>query len=241
MKSRIIEFLSKYADGRFVNSAVYETPEVTFLAIDENLPSTESEMRALEASLESELGMQIIVTALSQQTIQSVTTSIVALVKSKTGVELKELNLRLQTKGKASLTVSLPGAAARGSQIEEEVRNIAAHVCESVGFELTNVDVNGEVPKVFTLARLLKVIVIHAPINLQDIERILKEEGTFQDSDTKLLKSRLDKLREDKKIFWQKENGSYVPTRQALYDFSNRRSRVSSDVERALELGRRQW
>lgn len=89
-----------------------------------------------------------------------------------------------------------------------------------------------------SLASLLRSIKVHQPLSLQDlIEYLLPKYPSVSD---KWLSRKLDQLR--KKGFIRREgNGCYVLSAMALASIPAGRRYTSSDIERALALGKRKW
>lgn len=89
-----------------------------------------------------------------------------------------------------------------------------------------------------TKLALLRIIKSHQPISLNEfLERLRKD---YVSVDTKWLKSSLDQLRKKQFIHWQRP-GEYVLTYEGLGAIPTGARRSSSDIERALALGRKKW
>ena len=86
---------------------------------------------------------------------------------------------------------------------------------------------------------ILRRIKIHAPISREQLEDILVGAGTFLPH-PRWLQLKLDSLRRKGDLIRSK-TGQYSLTECALNAVPHGGSRSSSDVERALALGRRKW
>lgn len=87
--------------------------------------------------------------------------------------------------------------------------------------------------------KLLRIIKVHSPICIEMLGDIIW--GKDADSDKqKWLQRKLDSLRKQSKLVRSKE-GLYFPTIDALSVVGIGTGASSSDVARALEIGRRRW
>ena len=94
----------------------------------------------------------------------------------------------------------------------------------------------GERPSLPVLLRLVKTL---APVEVEDIGLSLRKQDRWY-VDAKDIRHSLDALRKKGLVIRQK-TGKYVPTEAALHVIPHGPTRNSSDVDRALELGRRKW
>ncbi|MBN4054443.1 hypothetical protein JYT87_01905 [Nitrospira defluvii] len=89
-----------------------------------------------------------------------------------------------------------------------------------------------------TLAYLLRKIKIHQPIEIQELSELLLE--SYSSISDKWLNRKLDQLRK-KGFLLRKMNRSYVLSAMALNAIPAGTRHTSSDIERALALGKRKW
>jgi hypothetical protein len=92
-----------------------------------------------------------------------------------------------------------------------------------------------EIPSIPVLLRLIKVT---QPIDIHKLSLLLKK--TYPMIQDKWLKNKLDTLRHKQLLIWQKP-GLYALTSLGLSLVPTGTSRSSSDVSRALDLGRKKW
>lgn len=118
--------------------------------------------------------------------------------------------------------------------IEEHLRSILAEANIIVG-AISWTSTESEFP---TLAGILREIKINQPIELQKLLDLLHED--YASISDKWLNRKLDQLR--KKGFLRREkNGCYVLTALAIASVPAGTRYTSSDIERALALGKRKW
>lgn len=86
---------------------------------------------------------------------------------------------------------------------------------------------------------ILRRIKVHAPITTDALAQILQSEGLSL-PDSRWLQRNLDRLRKQA-LLSRSKAGKYCLTEKALGVVPRSRNRTSSDVERALALGRRKW
>ncbi len=86
---------------------------------------------------------------------------------------------------------------------------------------------------------LLRVIKTTQPANFDEILR--KIHLSYASVSGKWLSNKLDQLRKKGFVKWQKITGTYVLTDKALQVIPAGARRTSSDIERALALGKKKW
>lgn len=89
-----------------------------------------------------------------------------------------------------------------------------------------------------TKLALLRIVKSHQPISVGEFLGRLREE--YVEVDEKWLKRSLDQLRKKEFVHWQRP-GEYVLTYDGLGAVPTGNRRSSSDIERALALGRKKW
>ena len=90
-------------------------------------------------------------------------------------------------------------------------------------------------PSIPVLLRLIKTL---QPVKIECVSESLKK--TYPVIEDKWLKNKLDTLRRKKLVIWQKP-GFYALTSSGLNLVPTGTRRSSSDISRALDLGRRKW
>jgi hypothetical protein len=96
-----------------------------------------------------------------------------------------------------------------------------------------------EEPNVPTSVAILKSIKVFAPVHLHELEANLRTANAILPS-ASWLRGKLDLLRKQGLILWR-QDGQYVVTSSGLAVIPHTKTRTSSDVQRALVLGRRKW
>lgn len=86
---------------------------------------------------------------------------------------------------------------------------------------------------------ILRAVKTTAPASVTEVQEIMEEKG-FGVPSSDWLNGKLDLLRKNGMLIRQ-ENGSYVLTDKGLRLVPHGNFRSSSDIERALALGRRKW
>ena len=89
-----------------------------------------------------------------------------------------------------------------------------------------------------TKLALLRIIKSHQPIDVASF--LIRLQKEYMAVDEKWLKRALDQLRKKKLVHWQRP-GEYVLTYVGLGAVPTGTRRSSSDIERALALGRKKW
>lgn len=120
----------------------------------------------------------------------------------------------------------------------ESLTTFYKQILENTGLKKGNIfwiDVDSEKPSVPAILRAIKVL---QPVELEalcsDLQRI------YPSVNERWLRSKLDLLRKKSLIHWQKP-GSYVLTSASLGAVPTSTARSSSDIQRALALGRKKW
>lgn len=121
-------------------------------------------------------------------------------------------------------------------KVAELVRQVAAEYLNNAGFVLHEVYWRGvSVP---TTPMVLRAVKIVQPTTSDQVGQELDRQG-FPGVPARWVRNQLDRLRRQALIQW--ENGLYALTAQGLSLLPVSKGGRSSDVERALALGRRKW
>lgn len=120
------------------------------------------------------------------------------------------------------------------AQISEHFSELLAGTDLILG-EIQWVGSKVNLPSTPALLRLIKIL---QPVELGYLSKSLKEN--YDSVDEKWLKKTLDNLRRKGVLHWQKP-GSYTLTADSLNFVPAGTRRSSSDIDRALALGRRKW
>lgn len=119
------------------------------------------------------------------------------------------------------------------------VKYIVNEFLDFFGLELARVHWTKSVKDVPTRITLLAAVKSEAPADLGSIARALEERG-YPSVDEGWLRRKFDLLRKLGLVVRSRE-GRYALTEQALAQIPVRATRASSDVTRALALGRKDW
>ena len=123
-------------------------------------------------------------------------------------------------------------------ELKSEVEEYLEDLLKGASLKLANVnwlESSLEMPSTPVLLRLVKP---SQPIDINKISILLKK--TYPGIEEKWLKNKLDSLRRKQLLIWQRP-GLYALTSLGLSLVPTGARRSSSDVSRALDLGRRKW
>jgi hypothetical protein len=123
-------------------------------------------------------------------------------------------------------------------KLKTEIESYFQDLLEGANMKLAKVnwlESSLEMPSIPVLLRLIK---ISQPVDIQKLSLLLNK--TYPMIQDKWLKNKLDTLRHKQLLIWQKP-GLYALTSLGLSLVPTGASRSSSDVSRALDLGRRKW
>jgi len=118
----------------------------------------------------------------------------------------------------------------------EDLRTLAADYLKKANLVLHEVHLAGSyLPSTAIVLRSVKVV---QPATVESVASEISRQG-FASVPPRWVKAKLDCLRRGGLVIWQR--GVYSITGAGLLVLPISRSRLSSDVERALALGRRRW
>lgn len=120
----------------------------------------------------------------------------------------------------------------------EEIRAVVQTFMDLYGLAEFVVD-DGTDTSLPSNSAILRRLKIHAPVVTSDLAGQLAASGATVPDD-RWLQRKLDRLRKQGLVH-RESNGAYCLTELALKAVPHGRGRTSSDVERALALGRRKW
>ena len=120
-------------------------------------------------------------------------------------------------------------------EIKRDIKNALNN--ENIKWEVIEIKNIEEAYKSPSKLAILRVIKKSAPAGMNTIKSVLMEKNfLFQEN---LLKNKLDEMR--KKDMIVHINGKYALTSKSLSMLPITKDKYSSDIERALELGRKKW
>lgn len=131
--------------------------------------------------------------------------------------------------------VEIPGL---DSKLENDIHQKLGKILAEVGMELGAVnwiDSKYELP---TLPWILRMLKIHQPITLREMFEFCVD--AYPAINEKWVNGKLDQLRK-KKLVIREKSGGYVLTAAGLNSVPSGARHNSSDISRALELGRKKW
>lgn len=121
-------------------------------------------------------------------------------------------------------------------KVSTDIRNKVKEYLENVGITLHEIYLYGALmPSTAMVLRSVKVL---QPATSEEVAKYLAKRG-FQKVPIRWVKSQLDRLRKKDFITWSNE--TYSITYAGLSSLPIVRGRSSSDIERALALGKRRW
>lgn len=239
---RIDEFLETFARGRYAGSRLQATPEITFLILNETVKATIRQIALLESKASEVAGVPVKVTQYSDHLRETFLSALSSILNEAIGISIEGAHFELVAKNKARVFLavnsehSLLTAATRG-----RVFDIAQSIGRPLGIETLEFEISGRGHSIINDALVIREVLKVAPVDAAELALVLSASKTIQQSfSTAETGVMLDRLRRKGLLIWQ-PSGKYVPAQNALYLFSSPRSRRSSDVERALALGRKRW
>ncbi len=135
----------------------------------------------------------------------------------------------------ADLWIDAPPMSIAG-KVSTDINNTVKEYLENVGLVLHKIYLYGAlVPYTAIVLRSVKVL---QPTTAEEVEKYLAKRG-FKKVPIRWIKSQLDRLRKKNLITWSNE--TYSITYAGLSSLPIIRGRSSSDIERALALGKRRW
>lgn len=121
-------------------------------------------------------------------------------------------------------------------KVTKDVRNTVKDYLEKVGLTLHEIYLHGaSVPSIAMVLRSVKIL---QPTTAEAVAKYLTNQG-FSRVPIRWVKSQLDRLRKKDFITWSNE--TYSITYAGLSSLPISKGRSSSDIERALALGKRRW
>ncbi len=125
-----------------------------------------------------------------------------------------------------------------GSQLNDEIEKYYKKLIEDAGFHYGLIQWINSQSDLPTFPWLLRFLKLRQPINLKEFLGAISEE--FPTISEKWLNHKLDQLRK-KKLIIREKSGNYALTSEALSVVPAGANYRSSDIGRALDLGRRKW
>lgn len=242
MKQNISSFLESFARGRYKSAVIRNTPDGSLLIVDKEVIATNRQLSVLKGKLHGMFDLDVTVIRHENHLINNYVEALRLLLAEKIGEPIETVQLDRPTKGKASLFVSLEiDESEITPSIRKKILSVSTSLAKPIGINSIKLNVVGKFGAKISDSRIIQDLVKTAPITAERLAQQLNESGEFDDRvTTKQVAVVLDRLRRNGIAVWQETIG-YVPTREALSIFSSFKSRRSSDVLRALDLGRRKW
>ncbi|MBF0556126.1 MAG: hypothetical protein HQK96_16505 [Nitrospirae bacterium] len=125
------------------------------------------------------------------------------------------------------------------NEVMKIIENKVRQFLDLYGINLRYVHWSGIEIKPISFIAILRVIKISSPVNESEISAMLTKKGYSLPQPPWLYK-KLEILR-NRKLVVRNRNGSYALTTMGLGFVPHNRERSSSDIERALALGRKKW
>lgn len=123
--------------------------------------------------------------------------------------------------------------------LEDEITVYFQSILISAEFELGEIHWLSSPSSMPTSIAVLRMVKELQPLSLDDLATAIRQ--SYESVPERWLRNELDKLRRKGLIIWQKSTKTYVLTHEALSAIPAGARRSSSDIDRALALGKRQW
>ena len=242
MNSAIEDFLTTYSSGRFKNSKVQEVPDGAFLILDDQVRATSRQITLLQKKISELLGHKLDVIRYADHFGNTLTTAIISLVPEPTKIQVEGVSMELSTKSTVRLSILLAcNQNDLTRNIQRHVESIVKGLIKPLGISTVEIFVSGRSSSQLTESAVIKIIVQHAPLNIESISSLINESREKTEFvERAQVAIVVDRIRRKGLLLWQSSD-MYVPTQHALSLFSSATSRNSSDVKRALALARRKW
>ncbi|POZ50479.1 hypothetical protein [Methylovulum psychrotolerans] len=125
------------------------------------------------------------------------------------------------------------------SQLESDVSKHFKKILEDADLKIGIIYWLSSPSDLPSLPAILRALKILQPINLQTMAAHMQE--SYKSVSDRWLRNKLDQLRKKGLVIWQKDSETYTITNMALRFVPAGTKRNSSDIERALALGKRKW
>jgi hypothetical protein len=242
MKEKLNEFLETYARGRYAGSRLQTTPEINFLILDEHVKATTRQIAILESKVSEIACAPVTVTQYSDHLRETFMTALNSILHEAIGLSIEGAHFELVAKEKARVFLAVNSEHSHLTAATRiRVSEIALSIGRPLGIENVELEITGHGHSAINDALVIREVLKVAPIDAAGLAIVLSAsetiQRTFSETETGVM---LDRLRRKGLLIWQ-PSGKYAPAQKALYLYSSSKSRRSSDIERALALGRKRW
>ena len=242
MKEKIDEFLETFARGRYSGSRIQSTPEVTFLVLGEHVKATRRQLAILESKVTGIYGASVTVTRHSDHLRETFMSALSAILADAVGLTVEGAHFELVGNKTAQVFLAVSSEHSKLTKTtRDRIAEAASSLGKPLGIESLQLEISGHGHSTINDALVIREALRVAPVNAESLAIVMSDsekiDRTFTTAEAGVM---LDRLRRKGLLVWQ-ESGKYAPTQQALYLYSSPKSKRSSDVMRALELGRKRW
>lgn len=242
MSIEVQEFLKTFAKGRYANARLQQTPEILFVILKDTTRASTRQLALLENKVSSLAGSPVEIILHSDHLRETFLSALGSILSDALDLTVEGAHFELIGRKRAQVFLSV---SARHSEVNSALRgrivDAAKSIGDPLGIEEIEVEVSGQGQSTINDALVLREVLKIAPVTPERLAEALNANETIlQDFSKEEVGVMLDRLRRKKLLVWQ-PSGTYVPAQSALYLYSSPRSRTSSDIERALELGRKRW
>jgi hypothetical protein len=240
--NKLNKFLETFARGRYAGSRLQSTPEIIFLILDERVKATTRQIAILESKVSEIASAPVTVTQYTDHLRETFMNALSSILNDALGLSIDGADFELVAKDKARIFLAV---SSEHSQLTSATHTRAAEIALSIGnplgIEKVDLEISGQGHSSINDALVIREVLKIAPIDAAGLAVVLNakdmNQQTYTETETGVM---LDRLRRKGLLIWQ-PSGKYVPAQRALYLYSLPKSRRSSDVERALALGRKKW
>lgn len=242
MTNQITEFLKTFASGRYAGARLQSTPEATILVLDEHVKASSRQLSLLKNKLSDILGVPLEITRHSDHLKETFLNALSAILTDTTDMSIEGAHFELLTKQKARLFLAVDSEhSILTSAFRDRIKETALSIGKPLGIDTVELEVSGRGRSGINDSQVVREVLKSAPVGAAELAaRMNSGEGGECISSEGEIAVILDRLRRKGLLVWQ-PTGTYVPAKRALYLYSSHKNRRSSDVIRALELGRRRW
>lgn len=234
-------FLENYASGLFKHTKVQDNPDDTLLILDDRVKATNRQLANLKRRVAFLLKRAILIVRHIDYLQEMLQAILAPLIKESVSIDVEGLSVEMPSKGEVKLIIFLEcNESQLASDIDHKIVNISESILRNLGYNCVLVTVTSRPNTNIAENELIRVILEHAPISINGIAQVLSSISPERPIQEHHVATLADRLRKKDLIIWQPSK-TYVPTRKALSLFSSAKSRNSSDIKRALELGRKKW
>jgi hypothetical protein len=197
------------------------------------------QLKYLKKKFEEELGIQIEFVIFRGREQEQFEAGLHRLLKNRFTEIIKDCFVSFPRHDSVEIWLDLTEESLDRSRILEDIRQTATEYLKLFNVDLAELHWTGLEKELPSRIVILKTVKASAPSSVDVIKGVLENEG-FAVPSLSWLEGKLDVLRK-RDMLLRQEDGSYVLTETGLRFVPHGAFRSSSDIERALALGRKKW